>query len=211
MPSWIAQSTVAKAPALNDVLSNTSFIPAKAIVPRDVKPIVATEAATTSFDSYYASLEQEGEEEPQIMAARVPLPPSAGATPASSSSATATPKVEPVSDTEVEFTTSRSASLPNGNVNGAGSGKRSREDSIMSDGIVEGKKARVEEEAEMAVSSLAGSVAGEEEEDEFEEIEEDSDPNPMISVGGKLMPFEDVKDSDELTGAMVCLLLPRSN
>ena len=48
----------------------------------------------------------------------------------------------------------------------------------------------------------------EDQEDDFEEVDEE-DPNPMISVEGKMIPYNQVKDDDDLSAAMVSSSLLR--
>lgn len=200
LPSWIAQSTVAsKANTIDPVTSST--LSAHVGGSREVKPLVVVEEPVVSdFDSYYASLEQQGEQEEVVDSKPTPQPVSNQDTPADSSSATATPKIELGSDEEDDFA-QIAGDMEKGLADEAetnGHGKRSRDDSV--EGGAEGKRSKVDEFSLHDEDSVIGL---DEDGDEFEEVEEDSDPNPMISVAGKMLPFDEVKGSDELTGAMV--------
>lgn len=211
LPSWIAQSTV-NGDSTTSQLETLAAAELAAKRSREIKPshhaITATDSSTADFDSYYATLEAAGEamEEDEVII-ETPILSSlrASATPGSSS-ATVTPKIEVLSDDEYDTVAVKTEpdlveSVENGN------GKRSRvtaddEWDDTSNGLGEvTKKARVDS---AAPSEEVPNEEDDEDDFEFDEGEGgDQDTNPMISVAGKLLPFEEVKGSDELTAAMV--------
>lgn len=210
LPSWIAQSTV-NGDSTTSQLETLAAAELAARASREIKPsqnaIAATDSSTADFDSYYATLEAAGEEptEEDEVIIETPILSSlrASATPGSSS-ATVTPKLEVLSDDDFDVVAVKlEADLVDSVENGKG--KRSRDEADdewddESNALEEmAKKARVEGDAPPSEPNE------EEDEDDFEfdEGEADQDTNPMISVAGKLLPFEEVKGSEELTAAMV--------
>lgn len=220
LPTWIANSTISGEPAkaADDRREED-----------DVKPSVrdgATAAAGgvnepgsphgepgDDLDAYYASLAQEGgpggvdsasatPAGDHLDAASIPLPVSAAQSPLFSplpTPPTAKDSASAADEDDFEEATP---------FEGERSGKRSRDEvdsgweeaaHSVGDGDGGGKKARVGS----AEVGAVGEVGEEEEDDDdFEEVEEgEGDPNPMISIGDKLVPFAEV--GDELQAAMV--------
>lgn len=212
LPSWIAQSTV-NGDSTTSQLETLAAAELAAKRSREIKPsqhdIAATDSSTADFDSYYATLEAAGEptEEDEVIIETPILSSLRNSATPGSSSATVTPKLEVLSDDEydtiaVKVEPDLLESVENGN------GKRSRDtaDDEWDDtasGLEEvAKKARVDS---AALSEGAPNEEDDEDDFEFDEGEgADQNTNPMISVAGKLLPFAEVKGSDELTAAMVC-------
>lgn len=222
LPTWIANSTISGEPAkaADDRKEE-----------EDAKPSIREGATTAAggvnepgspqgeagddLDAYYASLAQEGGpnvDSPSaalagdyLDAASIPLPPSAAQSPLFSPLPTPPTAKDSVSAAD-EDDFDEATPFEGGERNG----KRSRDeiDPGWEEGLhgVEksdggGKKARF---GSVEVGAVGEQGEEEEDEDDFEEIEEgDGDPNPMIAIGDKLVPFAEV--GDELQAAMVSL------
>ncbi|GAA5896849.1 hypothetical protein JCM5296_002572 [Sporobolomyces johnsonii] len=213
LPSWIAQSTIASEPEAGGVAAAAagaaavegasigigSQAPGGATLSmNDYKPdlgaagptsdeAVGAAAGDADLDAYYASLENAAPAEvavepvPAVAAAAFALEmESPAGTPMDQGGGTGT-------GTDDDFEDASPA--------GTGSGKRARsEDELAED--TGGKKAKLDETAEPAAEE-------EDEEDEFEELEPgegDVDPNQLVSVGGKMLPYAEV--TEDMTGEM---------
>lgn len=196
LPSWIANSTISgeassrqlelqakqAAASGHSAFSSSNLNPATAL---DVKPDTLLTAAAAApeddLESYYASLAAEGQSvvEPTLAAsssARSPGPSSVG-TPADASNFD---QDEVAAEIELAWHNKRprsdaeSASLVSG-------GKRARASSVDS--------------TSLAAGSVAASDAGDELDDaEFEDEEED-DPNPLIQIGDRKVPFLEIDEA----------------
>lgn len=200
LPSWIAQSTVSGE-------ASTAHLEAQPTLPStsskaDIKPSVSllnpteTSSAELDLDAYYASLASA-----PLSPSRVALPPSRADSPLFSPlPIPSAVKEEEGSEDEFDEIGVAVQDAFGADEVPKGSGKRSRDevDSGWEEGGDEwegaGKKARVEEEVERAPEE-------DEDEEEFDEVGGEGDPNPLIAVGDKMVPFDEV--GEELQAAMV--------
>lgn len=225
LPDWIARSTITGESA------NAATSGRKADEGRrsaDSKPSLADSRAVDEdgsphknteddLDAYYASLAAEAPPaQPALDPASVALPISTAPSPAMS---TGTPRsvsmaprnsgsgddsiATPAAD-EIEATM-----RSNGDSAANGAGKRSRDELEASSNVVtpsgegETKKARLGS-VDSGVAAVPAEDDDDEDDEDFEEIEEgDGDPNPMIAIGDKLVPFLEV--GEELQAAMVSI------
>jgi transcription initiation factor TFIIE subunit alpha len=230
LPTWIAQSTVsgeataahldslAKQPVTSSSFSLLSSLSAIDAVSNSNAAASTSKAAENELDSYYASLERA-----QSLANEAgSIPPSPLFTPIGEG--ISTPKIETTSEDELDdvvvaavaaltgaIKMGRGSPLPSSR-SGSNSAKRSRdeEEPTMADEIA--KKLKQDGDVDIKPMILDGAEDSEaevlvedeleDEEDDFEEVDEE-DPNPMISVEGKMIPYNQVKDDDDLSAAMV--------
>lgn len=209
LPTWIAQSTISGEPARptagkkagdDDVKPELSELgagggAATAGAGADERAGSPQREEGDDLDAYYASLAEVDAPASHLDAASIALPPSAVQSPLFSplpTPPTAKDSTSPAADGE-DF--GEVPLVEGGEMHGKGKRSRDDEDSGWEEGVeggVDGKKARI------------GSAEqdDEDEEDDFEEVEEgDGDPNPLISIGDKQVPFAEV--GDELQAAMV--------
>ncbi|GAA5926754.1 hypothetical protein JCM1841_000632 [Sporobolomyces salmonicolor] len=212
LPSWIAQSTIASEPVAGNAapggagemegastglgsqapggatLSMNDYKPdLGAAGPMSDEAVLGAPAGDADLDAYYASLENAAPAEVAVE----PLPAGGAAAFAlEMESAAGTPM-----DQHGGTGTATDDDFEDGSPAGTGSGKRARsEDEPAEDSG--GKKAKLDETAEPAAEE-------EDEEDEFEELEPgegDLDPNQLVSVGGKMVPYAEV--TEDMTGEM---------
>lgn len=214
LPAWIAQSTISGEPARSAEAKRGDEPEAKPVLGGEGgvdEPAVPAREAGDDLDAYYASLAQEGDGVASstgtpaagdyLDAASVALPASATQSPLFSP--LPTPPTAKDSASAADDDSERAAS-----VEAERGGKRSRDevDSGWDEGVRGGSEDGGVKKPRMGSVSGAGT---EDEEDDFEEVEEgDGDPNPLITIGDKQVPFLDV--GDELQAAMVSPRLSRA-
>lgn len=180
----------------------------------DSKMDAASTAAATDLDDYYATLERT-----HSLATAASVPPSPLFSPI------ATPKIETTSDEEVDAVPAEdvikmSQHRRDGSTGSAGKRNRDEVDSGYGEVNAETKKLRLTDPSperdekpvifdrleNIDIAMLAKEMGDEDDDDDFEEVD-DEDSNPMISVAGKLLPYNEVKADDDLSATMVSLLL----
>lgn len=207
LPSWIANSTISGEAssrqlelAAKEAAAKGNYQPftSSNLNPNagggDTKPdalAAAVDTAEDDLEAYYASLAAEADETATVEPSVAPTaaPSSTARSPGYSSVGTPTGASladmdETAAALEREMndarSTKRARSVDTDGLSYQGRDKRGRASSVDSQSLAPG-----------SVASDMGVLDDDEFEDEFED-EEDEDPNPMISVAGRMVPFLDV-------------------
>lgn len=206
LPSWIANSTIsgeassrqlelqakeAAAKGNYQPFASSNLNPANDAKPDPLLAAVNTEE--DDLEAYYATLAAEADETATVEPSVAPTAAPSSAARSPDFSSVGTPTGASLADMD------ETAAALEREMNDARSTKRGR--SVDTDGLSQGRDKRgrassVDSQslAPASVASDTGVLDDDEFEDEFEE-EGDEDPNPMISVAGRMVPFLEVDEA----------------
>ena len=205
LPSWIANSTISGEASSRQLELQAKeaaakggyqpFAPSGLNPASEAKPDLLAVAVSTEEDdleAYYATLAAEADETATVEPSVAPTaaPSSTARSPGYSS--VGTPTGASLADMD------EAAAALEREMNDARSTKRGR--SVDTDGLSQGRdkrgRASSVDSQSLAAGSVAASDAGVLDDDEFEdEFEEDEDPNPLIGVAGRMVPFLEVDET----------------